>query len=414
MMTIMKACIYTLLVLVVLPLAVPVSAQDAPGRDAAEKLDARQQQAAQRARDLRENSDKIQTEIAALQQQLITLAARRAQHRQAVNATEKRLQQLVFEEKGILVKLDQERAALMDLLAALQRAEMSHPPALAVSPDDITGAARASLLLSSAAPELRSRADALAKTLDALGKVRTNSTEENERLKVQGEALKTSTQALQTLLDQRRVLERKLRKDAHEATIQAETFARRASNLRELIGQLEAAASHNAPRRKPAKKPDDIPTPSAIPRHKPDPGSLVPNTTFIAPTSRFADSRGLLSLPVRGKIAYAFGKAKDKPRRAGIVVQTGRGAQVTAPFDGRILYSGLFRNLGRLLILSVGNGYHIVIAGLERSYVVSDQLVLAGEPVGELADRARPAPELYLEFQKDGRSIDPQPWLAKK
>ncbi len=96
-----------------------------------------------------------------------------------------------------------------------------------------------------------------------------------------------------------------------------------------------------------------------------------------------------------------------------MVIQARRGAQVTVPFDGRILYSGLFRNLGRLLILSVGNGYHIIIAGLERSYVVSDQLVLAGEPVGELADRSRPAPELYLEFQKDGRPIDPTPWLEK-
>jgi septal ring factor EnvC (AmiA/AmiB activator) len=232
-------------------------------------------------------------------------------------------------------------------------------------------------------------------------------------LVVQGAALKTSTLALENLLSQRRALEQTLRKDAQSATRQAEAFAKQASSLRELIGQLEAAARHNAPRRKPGRTAPDGPGERVGPRRKPSPDRVTPDARFIAPTGRFADSRGLLHLPVKGRIAYAYGKAKDKPRRSGIIIQAARGAQVTVPYDGQILYSGLFRNLGRLLILSVGNGYHIIIAGLERSYVVSDQLVLAGEPVGELADRSKPAPELYLEFQKNGRPIDPTPWLEK-
>ncbi|PHS26691.1 MAG: hypothetical protein COA84_05850 [Robiginitomaculum sp.] len=394
-------------------LSAPGVAQQAPGRDAARQLDEKQQAAEARARNLRQSSGKIRKEITNLQQQLITLGAKRDVHRQAVNATEARLDDLRFQERAILEKLDGERAGLMDLLAALERAQMSHPPALAVSPDDVTKAARAALLLSSAAPALKARADKLTQTLDDLGAVRTGIDEEKERLLVQGAALKTSTLALENLLSQRRALEQSLRKDAKNATRQAESFAKQASSLRELIGQLEAAARHNAPRRKPGRTAPDDPGERIGPRRKPSPDKITPDERFIAPTGRFADSRGLLHLPVKGRIAYAYGKAKDKPRRSGIVIQAARGAQVTVPYDGQILYSGLFRNLGRLLILSVGNGYHIIIAGLERSYVVSDQLVLAGEPVGELADRSKPAPELYLEFQKNGRSIDPTPWLEK-
>jgi murein hydrolase activator len=404
---------HSISVILFLAMAVPVLAQETPGRDTAERLDKQHEQAEQRASDLRKSSAEVRADIAALQRQLIALGAKREAHQQALNDTETRLETLSFQEKVILGKLDGERAALMDLLAALERTGMNHPPALAVSPNDVTEAARAALLLSSAAPELKARADKLSQTLTRLDSVRSGINEEKARLRAQGEALKASTLALQNLLNQRQKLERSLRKDAREADRQAQVFAAQASNLRELISQLEAAASRFSPRKKPTRLIPDSPTERLGPRRKPSPDTVLPEDPFIAPTARFADSRGLLRLPVKGKIAYAFGKAKDKPRQAGLVIQARRGAQVTVPFDGRILYAGLFRNLGRLLILSVGNGYHIIIAGLERSYVVSDQLVLAGEPVGELADRSRPAPELYLEFQKDGRPIDPAPWLEK-
>ena len=404
---------HSISVILFLAMAAPVLAQEAPGRDTAKRLDKQHEQAEQRASDLRKSSAEVRADIAALQRQLIALGAKRDAHRQALNDTEARLETLSFQEKAILGKLDGERAALMDLLAALERTGMNHPPALAVSPHDVTEAARAALLLSSAAPALKARADKLSQTLTKLDNVRSGINEEKAHLRAQGEALKASTKALQILLDQRQKLERSLRKDARKADRQAQAFATQASNLRELINQLEAAASRFSPRKKPDRLSPDSQVERLSPRRKPRPDAVFPEDPFIAPTARFADSRGLLRLPVKGKIAYAFGKAKDKPRRAGLVIQARRGAQVTVPFDGRILYSGLFRNLGRLLILSVGNGYHIIIAGLERSYVVSDQLVLAGEPVGELADRSRPAPELYLEFQKDGRPIDPTPWLEK-
>ncbi len=401
------------IVLMLLMFNMPVMAQEAPGREAAERLDEEHEKAEARASTLRKNSDQLRIEIADLQQQLIALAAKRANYQETMNDTEDKLEAMGIEETGILAKLDAERAGLMDLLAALQRAGMSQPPALAVSPDDAAAAARAAILLSGAAPQLKARADALAITLESLSSVRNSIQKEKQRLLLQGETLQTSTLTLENLLEQRQELEGTLRQNANTAAKQARVFATRASTLRELINQLEAAASRNSPRRKPPKESQSAPSGQASPRHKPDPGSVAVLDPFIAPSGRFADSRGLLRLPVKGIITHAFGQANDKPRRSGLVIQARRGAQVTVPFDGRILYSGLFRNLGRLLILNVGNGYHIIIAGLERSFVVTDQLVLAGEPVGELADRSRPAPELYLEFQKDGRSIDPAPWLVK-
>src|SRR5690606_2996461 len=105
------------------------------------------------------------------------------------------------------------------------------------------------------------------------------------------------------------------------------------------------------------------------------------------------------------------------------MLATHSSAIVTAPVDGSILYAGPFRSYGQLLILNAGEGYHIVLAGIDRISVSPGQTVLAGEPVG-LMGEARTAsavafgdgsasPELYVEFRKDGKPVDPAPWWAE-
>jgi septal ring factor EnvC (AmiA/AmiB activator) len=95
---------------------------------------------------------------------------------------------------------------------------------------------------------------------------------------------------------------------------------------------------------------------------------------------------------------------------------------VLAPADGTVKFAGEFRSYGQLLIIDVGGGYHVLLAGMERIDVQLGQFVLAGEPVAAM-DSQRLAsvgatlvgttePVLYIEFRKDGASIDPAPWWA--
>ena len=65
----------------------------------------------------------------------------------------------------------------------------------------------------------------------------------------------------------------------------------------------------------------------------------------------------------------------------GLSVATRAGAQVTAPADGWVVYAGPFRSYGQLLILNVGGGYHVLLAGMDRISVDLGQFVLTGEPV---------------------------------
>ncbi len=105
------------------------------------------------------------------------------------------------------------------------------------------------------------------------------------------------------------------------------------------------------------------------------------------------------------------------------MVKTQSGAIVTAPAGGVVLYAGPFRSYGQLLILNAGNGYHVVLAGLDKISVTLGQSVVSGEPIGAMGEArlasvaafgdAGGEPELYIEFRKDGKPIDPAPWWAQ-
>ena len=89
----------------------------------------------------------------------------------------------------------------------------------------------------------------------------------------------------------------------------------------------------------------------------------------------------------------------------------------SSPSDGWIVYAGGFRSYGQLLIINAGGGYHILLAGLSQIDAQLGQFVLAGEPVGVMSAAAKSsthtqdnAPVLYIEFRKDQRPVDPDPW----
>jgi septal ring factor EnvC (AmiA/AmiB activator) len=64
------------------------------------------------------------------------------------------------------------------------------------------------------------------------------------------------------------------------------------------------------------------------------------------------------------------------------------------------------------LIIQHSDGYHSLVAGLDRiDEAVGDWLV-AGEPVGAMGSGEKP--RLYLELRHNGQPINPLPWLATR
>ncbi len=127
----------------------------------------------------------------------------------------------------------------------------------------------------------------------------------------------------------------------------------------------------------------------------------------------FPDAGASLRMPARGRVVRRYGQSGGTEGTAkGINIKARNGAQVVAPYDGQVVYAGLFRRYGQILIIEHGGRYHTLLAGLERIDAVVGQWLLAGEPVGTLGSTQDGNPELYFELRRAGQPINPLPWLA--
>jgi len=148
------------------------------------------------------------------------------------------------------------------------------------------------------------------------------------------------------------------------------------------------------------------------------PSATLGNPGRIKPEIAFSQASGRLPMPAQGRQVLGYGeKTQFGGQSKGIVLETRQGAQVTSPCDGWIVYAGEFRSYGQLLIINAGGGYHVLLAGLSQIDVQPGQFVLAAEPVGTMTgwpQQSQPttsnAPVLYVEFRKDGKPVDPDPW----
>jgi septal ring factor EnvC (AmiA/AmiB activator) len=127
-----------------------------------------------------------------------------------------------------------------------------------------------------------------------------------------------------------------------------------------------------------------------------------------------------LSIPTTGPVVRRFGEALASGGRSnGLTIAAAAGAQVASPGAGAVQYVGPVKGWGVILILRLAGGYHLVLAGLERTSVSIGQSVAAGEPVGWMPDSrqsgggSKGSRELYLEVREQGAPVDPGRWLKK-
>lgn len=141
------------------------------------------------------------------------------------------------------------------------------------------------------------------------------------------------------------------------------------------------------------------------------------------PPRAFAQARGTLALPAHGLLLRAAG-APDAAGivRPGMVLATGPGALVSAPWSATVRYAGPLRGYGNVIILEPAPDYLLVLGGLDMVYVRSGEIVAESAPVGLMPDDAGAAPglaatgtrtqSLYLELREHGQTVDPAPWFA--
>lgn len=385
----------------------------------------------------------IKTERADLRKKLIDTAARIQARESQITAGENRLTRLGEEEIQVDIRLKKRKGALADMLAALQKLEREPPPVLAVRPGDAVAAIRSAMLLSTVVPQIRAEADSLSRELRKLAGLRTNIVEEQRQLALNKDQLSREQTVIERLLEVKSKLANRTAAEIKAARKKAEKLAGEAGSLRDLLARLEAErarievekakefAQAEARQIEEARlgsasgpKPVNAAAPPAA-RKKPTPQEqrlAMASPDRLRPAASFISVRGQLPLPAQGKVFRLFGAPDGYGKTSkGMTLKTRVEAQVTSPSDGWVVYAGPFRRYGQLLIIDAGDGYHILLAGMENIHVSVGQFVLSGEPVGNMGTEAkqsaaigriseRSKPVLYVEFRKDGHSIDSQPW----
>ncbi|WP_262299658.1 murein hydrolase activator EnvC family protein [Microvirga sesbaniae] len=365
--------------------------------------------------------DDIKADRAKLNAALIETADRVRGTEDRIRGLEQRLQTLGSSEAAIRRSLQSRRGVIIEVFAALQRMGRRPPPAVLVRPEDMLEAVRASIMLGAVLPELRQEAEILAGDLAELVRLKDAITADRATLNGELTALNREQERLAALMDARQSRIAEVERNAGAERQKAEELARRAGTLKELVDRMEAEIAGARRAAEEARK--------AAEAQERETREKFAQLAFrdparLAPKIPFSEARGLLPRPVSGETALEFGAADGYGGTTrGISITTRPKASVVSPADGWVSFAGPFRSYGRLLIINAGGGYYVLLAGMDHINVDVGQFVLAGEPVATMGEAPlmsligaaieKNNPVLYVEFRKDGGSIDPGPWWAK-
>lgn len=382
-----------------------------------------------------ERAKELEAEIAALEktrqdlrEAIVRSAAVRKEMEGKILDGEKRLEGMRAEEDAVRASLHERRGLLAEVLAALQRMGRNPPPALLVKPEDALSSVRSAILLGAVVPGIRSETEELAADLTALSDVRRQIEAEKAdlasamRLRIEeekrSELLIARNEALKETNSRTLAAERR----------RAEELAARAGSLEGLIGSLEReigsvrdAAALARAREEERRNQSEAERERARALAQ----SGVPDKNRIAPAYPFQELHEKLDYPVAGDVLRRFGDADGTGHESqGVILAANPGALVTAPADGWIVFAGTFRSYGRMIILNAGDGFHLVLSGMDRVNVREGQFVVAGEPLAVMGEKRVASvnaltletdkPTLYIEFRKNGKPVDSRPWWSAK
>jgi septal ring factor EnvC (AmiA/AmiB activator) len=441
--------------------------------DAKKRLESKRNElesAKQRTKTLETDVGDITAERERINSRLLETADLIKKSEAQLTTIETRLGELQEQERILKGSLNQRNGQISKLLSALQRMGRNPPPVLITQREDALEMVRSAMLLSAAFPELGNQAKVLTTRLTELARVMGDIRTQRDQLKTEMTRLGDARTRLSGLMEEKKTSLDERQSELKRMRTATADITRNVKDLNELINKLDQAVKDNTALGKydaqqqqkqaaaaanitqnssaPPAPANIIPpnAPAALPQNQKSPAPptdsppsnaakdsakgidvvvLSPGATLgspgrIKPEIAFVDATGRLPLPAQGRQVLGFGeKTQFGGQSKGIVLETRQGAQVTSPCDGWIVYAGEFRSYGQLLIINAGGGYHVLLAGLSQIDVQPGQFVLAAEPVGTMTgwpQQSPPtssnAPVLYVEFRKDGRPVDPDPWWA--
>ena len=412
--------------------------EDLSRDEAKQKLDQTEQKLqSSRAKEqgLAQDLAALAEERAKLNGELIEAGAKVQASEAKLSETEAKLAELTEQVTVIQNSITERKEAIVQMLSAMQRIGRTPPPALVTRRDDALAVVRSAMLLADVFPELKYQADNLSRELEGLVSLENGIRDQRDAQKHETDRIVAERAALDKLLEEKRRATAQGEAELADIKRVAADQAQAVTDLNDLIDHLDEqiakveiaqydaeVAAERALRAREQQQALATPDNESVVEIKPASTRLAfASPDRLKPALPFEAAKGTLRLPAQGKRVRAFGDADAAGSTLkGISLRTRGEARITAPADGWVVYAGEFRSYGQLLIINAGGGYHILLAGMSRIDVSLGQFVLAGEPIAVMGNSATPSPGddssrpvLYVEFRKDGRPIDPDPWWAE-
>ncbi|WP_426578366.1 murein hydrolase activator EnvC [Xenorhabdus stockiae] len=206
-------------------------------------------------------------------------------------------------------------------------------------------------------------------------------------------ALKKDQQNLAELRQNETRLRNKIVKAERDAKARAEREAREAARVRAQVAAKQKQAQQKGSSYKPTED----------------------ERALMARTGGLGRPAGQATWPVRGGVIHSFGETiQGELRWKGIVISAAEGTEVKAISDGRVLLADWLQGYGLVVVVEHGKG-DMSIYGYNQSALVSvGQQVRAGQPIALVGSSGgQQQPSLYFEIRRQGRAVNPLPWLGK-
>ncbi|MBN8631441.1 MAG: peptidoglycan DD-metalloendopeptidase family protein [Rhodobacterales bacterium] len=296
------------------------------------------------------------------------------------------LREAALREATLTRAFDAKRDGIGRLLGVLATMEANPGPLLLLHPEGAVGSARSGMILADVTPALQAQAQALKTQLQELADLRALQLSAGEVLERGLAAAQTARTELSKAISDRTDLPRRFTEDPDV-----------------LKGLLDSADTLDA-----------------------FAAGLSPDETS---GTSFVQEQGRLPLPALGTVLRNPGEADAAGvRRPGVTLATQPRALVTAPWPATIRYRGPLLDYGNVMILEPGDGYLLVLAGMETLYGEVGEVVAAGAPLGlmggprqataefvagsPVGSGGRDTETLYMELRQGALPVDPIPWFA--
>lgn len=174
------------------------------------------------------------------------------------------------------------------------------------------------------------------------------------------------------------------------------------------LKSMELKSGQNLMLRSPTTANDDVDS-SNIVHEKPlytEPEESVQKVTIIPEENPY--DRNDLVMPVEGTVTSEFGIRNGKPHK-GIDISAPVGTPVHAVLDGKVVYTGVQRGYGNVIILEHQDYVMTVYAHNDANFVRLGDKVKKGQPIAAVGDTGTTSgPHLHFEYRIQGKAINPR------